>query len=166
MKKLDLTKYITEAFKETKEGMGAASAGGFTGPAFSMWEDDDEARSEYKKSKPEEGEFTEATSSSSVGAYDAPSFDDVKMKGNNPIGRGKQFKKPLYKGGGFVTFKKGCKTFPYCSQGDSKDKPVKVKKKLTPVNEAILNVSLKTGLSVDEIKNIIVSSIDNNLKRR
>lgn len=165
MKKIDFTKYITESFKETKEGMGASSAGGFQ-PALSLWSDDEKAKSEYKRSETEEGEFTEATSSSSVGTYDASSFDDVKMKGNNPIGRGKQFKKPLYKGGGFVTFKKGCKTFPYCSQGDSKDKPVKVKKKLTPVNEAILNVSLKTGLSVDEIKNIIVSSIDNNLKRR
>ena len=165
MKKIDITKYITEAFKETKEGMGAISAGGYQ-PALSMWADDEKAKSEYKRSETEEGEFTEGTSSSSVGTYDASSFDDVKMKGNNPIGRGKQFKKPLYKGGGFVTFKKGCKTFPYCSQGDSKDKPVKVKKKLTPVNEAILNVSLKTGLSADEIKNIIVSSIDNNLKRR
>jgi hypothetical protein len=135
--------------------MGAASAGGFEGPAFSMWSDDEKAKSEYKKNESEEGEFKEATSSSSVGAYDAPGFEDVKMKGNHPVGRGKQFKKPLYKGGGFVTIQKKCKKFPYCSQGDSKDKPVKVKTTLSPLSEAIKNVSLKTGLSEEEIKNII-----------
>jgi hypothetical protein len=155
MKKIDIKKIISEIQNETKEGMGAASAGGFEGPAFSMWSDDEKAKSEYKKNESEEGEFKEATSSSSVGAYDAPGFEDVKMKGNHPVGRGKQFKKPLYKGGGFVTIQKKCKKFPYCSQGDSKDKPVKVKTTLSPLSEAIKNVSLKTGLSEEEIKNII-----------
>ena len=148
--------------KEAKEGTGAASAGGYS-PALSLWSEDQIAKSEYKKSEPKEEEFTEATSSSSVGAYDAPGFEDVNMKGNNPIGRGKQFKKPLYKGGGFVTFRKKCKTFPYCSQGDSKDKPVKTKKTLSPLSEAIENVSLKTGLSIDEIKKIIKNKLSGNL---
>jgi hypothetical protein len=31
------------------------------------------------------------------------------------------------------------------------------------MNEAIENVSIKTGLSVEEIKNIILKSIDRNL---
>ena len=146
--------------KEPKEGTGSGSSGGFEANAFLMWSDDEEAKKEYKRM---EGEFKEATSSSSVGAYDAPGFEDVNMKGNNPIGRGKQFRKPLYKGGGFVTFKKKCKTFPYCSQGDSKDKPVKTKKTLSPLSEAIENVSLKTGLSIDEIKKIIKNKLSGNL---
>jgi hypothetical protein len=141
---------------ETKEATGSGSAGGFT-PSLSMWSEDNEAKNEYKRMDQFEGEFTEATGSGSVGAYDAPGFEDVKMRGNNPVGRGKQFKKPLYQGGGFVTFKKGCKTFTYCSQGNSKDKPVRVSKKLSPIEEAINNVSTKTGLSVEEIKKIIVS---------
>jgi len=168
MKKIDFLRYIKESKKEPKEGMGASSAGGFTGPAFSMWSDDEEAKEEYKRM---EGEFKEATSSSSVGAYDAPGFEDVKMKGNNPVGRGKSFQKPLYKGGEFVTIDKKCKTFPYCSQGDSKDKPVKTtkslskgkRKKQSPLNEAIENISLKTGLSVEKIKSIILSKINDNL---
>ena len=154
--------------KETKEATGAASAGGFSAPLFSMWSDDEEAKEEYKRM---EGEFTEATSSSSVGAYDTPGFDDVKMKGNNPVGRGRSFKTPQYKGGEFVTIDKKCKTFPYCSQGDSKDKPVKTtktlsksrSKKQSPLSEAIENVSIKTGMSIEEIKNIILSKINDNL---
>jgi hypothetical protein len=151
--------------KEPKEATGASSAGGFTGPAFSMWSDDEKAKSEYKKT---EGEFKEATSSSSVGAYDAPGFEDVNMKGNNPVGKGKSFKKPLYSGGEFVVIDKKCKTFPYCSQGNSKDKPVKTTKSLneikkSPLTEAIENISIKTGLSVDEIKKIILSKINDNL---
>jgi len=152
--KKQIYKFLNE--KETKEATGAASAGGFSAPLFSMWSDDEEAKEEYKKM---EGEFKEATSSSSVGAYDTPGFDDVKMKGNNPVGRGKQFKKPLYKGGGFVKLNKKCKTFPYCSQGNSKDKPVKVSTSLSPLSEAIQNVSNKTGLSVDEIKKILLSKM-------
>ncbi len=163
MKKKDFIKYLTEGSKEPKEATGASSAGGFQGPAFSMWSEDDEAKKEYKKSDTKKVEATEATGSSSVGAYDAPGFEDVNMRGNNPVGSGKQFKKPLYKGGDFAVIKKGCKTFPYCSQGNSKDKPVKLTKKLSPMNEAIENVSKMTGISVEEIKNIILSKINNNL---
>lgn len=162
---MNIDKLILEALKkkmENKESTGAVSAGGFA-PKLGLFSDDKKAKSEYKKIEKQEGEFKEATSSSSVGAYDAPGFEDVNMKGNNPVGRGKQFKKPLYKGGGFVTFRKKCKTFPYCNQGNSKDKPVKVERKLSPVNEAINNVSLKTGLSVEEIKKIILNKIGSNL---
>ncbi len=63
-------------------------------------------------------ETKEATTSSSVGAYDAPGFEDVKMKGNNPTGSGISFKKPQIPGGGFVKVKEKCKKFPYCNQGD------------------------------------------------
>ena len=133
---------------ENKEATGAASAGGYSAPLFG---------------EKKEGEFKEATSTSSVGAYDAPGFEDVKMKGNNPIGRGRSFKIPQIKGGGFVAIKKKCLTFPYCSQGDSKDKPVSVKSKPSPFNIAVENVSRKTGLSEETIKEIILQKIKGDL---
>ena len=180
---------ITEALKkkkeEPKEATGAASAGGYSGPAFSMFAKDDVARSEYKRPnvkvvREEEYcdacdrvksecvcskkiEATEATGSGSVGAYDAPGFQDVNMKGNTPKGQGSSWKKTQIPGGGFVHINKKCKTFPYCSQGDSKDKPVTQSSSSSAMFEAIKNVSLKTGLSEIEIKNIILSSLNGNL---
>ena len=85
---------ITEALKkkkeEPKEATGASSAGGYSGPAFSMFAKDDVARNEYKRPKvkevreeeycdscdsvkskcvcPKKIEATEATGSGSVGA--------------------------------------------------------------------------------------------------
>lgn len=162
---MDINRLILEGLKrksENKESMGAVSAGGYNAK-LSLFADDDTARSEYKRLPKEEGEFKEVTSSSSAGIYDAPGFEDVNMRGNNPIGSGRSFKVPQIKGGGFVTIRKKCKTFPYCSQGNSKDKPVKVKKKLSPMSEAINNVSIRTGLSVDEIKTIILNKIDGTL---
>ena len=161
-----LHKYISEAFKEATEATGAASAGnGISAPAFSMWSEDDEAKSEYKRM---EGEFTEATDSSSMGAYDANSFEDISMKGSTTKGKGRSWKKSQIPGGSFVEVKEKCKTFPYCNQGNTgavkyKKSLQKENRNLSPLNEAILNVSLKTGLSVNEIKNIILSKIDDNL---
>jgi len=180
---------ITEALKkkkeEPKEVTGAVSAGGYSGPAFSMFAKDDVARSEYKRPnvkvvREEEYcdacdrvksecvcskkiEATEATGSDPVGAYDAPGFQDVNMKGNTTKGQGSSWKKTQIPGGGFVNIDKKCKTFPYCSQGNSKDNPVKVSKTSSAMFEAIKNVSLKTGLSETEIKNIILSSLSGNL---
>jgi hypothetical protein len=180
---------ITEALKkkkeEPKEATGAASAGGYSGPAFSMFAKDDVARSEYKRPKVKEVreeeycdscdrvkskcvcskkiEATEATGSGSVGAYDAPGFQDVNMKGDTTKGQGSSWKKTQIPGGGFVHINKKCKTFPYCSQGNSKDKPVTQSSSSSSMFEAIRNVSLKTGLSETEIKNIILSSLSGNL---
>jgi hypothetical protein len=161
-----LHKYISEAFKEATEATGAASAGnGISAPAFSMWSEDEEAKSEYKRM---EGEFTEATDSSSMGAYDANSFEDINMKGSTNKGKGRSWKKSQIPGGSFVEVKEKCKTFPYCNQGNTgavkyKKSLKKENRNLSPMNEAILNVSLKTGLSVNKIKNIILSKIDDNL---
>jgi hypothetical protein len=161
-----LHKYISEAFKEATEATGAASAGnGISAPAFSMWSEDEEAKSEYKRM---EGEFTEATDSSSMGAYDANSFEDISMKGSTTKGKGRSWKKSQIPGGSFVEVKEKCKTFPYCNQGNTgavkyKKSLKKENRNLSPMNEAILNVSLKTGLSVNKIKNIILSKIDDNL---
>jgi hypothetical protein len=149
--------------KETKEATGASSAGGFSSPAFSMWSEDDEAKSEYKKSKKEEGEFKEATTSSSVGAYDAPGFQDVNMKGNTLKGKGRSWKKTQISGGSFVDINPKCKTFPYCNQGNTGAVSYRKSKSKSPLSEAIENVSLKTGLSTEKIKNIILSKLVDNL---
>lgn len=167
---------VSEAFKEMsepKETTGASSAGAFSGPAFSMWSDDDKAKSEYKKKDievTEEGEFTEATGSGSVGAYDAPGFQDVNMKGNTLRGKGSSWNTTQIPGGDFVSVKEKCKTFPYCNQGDIKAlnlrKGIKKnvsKKRKSPMKEAIHNVSIKTGLSETEIKNILLKVINDNL---
>ena len=196
MKKELLHKFITEAFKETKEATGTGGGYGFSTPAFSMWSEDDEAKSEYKRPKvkevredeeycdscdsvkskcvcPKKVEATEATDSSSVGAYDFNSFQNVNMKGNTSTGNGSSWKKAQIPGGSFVDIDPKCKTFPYCNQGNTgavrykktppKNTKTKNTSKLSPMNEAILNVSLKTGLSVYKIKNIILSKIDGNL---
>ena len=155
-----IKKSLKKVKDEPKEATGAGSAGGFEGPAFSMFSNDEEAKEEYKRM---EGEFKEATSSSSVGAYDAPGFEDVNMRGNHPIGSGRSYKRTQIPGGSFVSFNKKCKTFPYCIQGDSKDKPVREvkpgKRKKSPLSEAIENVAIRTGLSEEEIKKIILKSI-------
>lgn len=118
---------------ESNEGMGAASAGGYSQPLFGKVE------------------AKEATSSSSMGAYDAPGFEDVKMRGNNPRGSGRSYKKTQIPGGQFVEVKSKCKKFPYCNQGIGAIKLYGGKK----LNEAISNVSKKMNISEDVIREII-----------
>jgi hypothetical protein len=182
---------ITEALKkkkeESKEATGTSSAGAYSGPAFSMFAKDDVARSEYKRPKvkvvreeeycdscdrvksecicdePKKIEATEATTSSSVGAYDVPGFQDVNMKGNTLKGKGRSWKKTQIPGGGFVSVKENCKTFPYCNQGDINAINITSKPKKNAMYESIKNISLKTGLSESKIKNIILSSLNDNL---
>ena len=168
--KESLKKLTKKKEEETKEATGAVSAGNsISAPAFSMWSEDDEARSEYKRSEPVEGEFTEATTSASVGAYDVPGFQDVNMRGNTTKGQGRSWKQSQIPGGSFVDINPKCKTFPYCNQGNTgavrykKTSPNGKKRKSSPMNEAIENVSIKTGLSVEEIKTIILNTIDRNL---
>ena len=166
-----LDQIILEALKkkkkeeETKEATGAASAGGYSAPAFSMWSEDDEAKSEYKKQKDTKKiEATEATtSSSSVGAYDANSFQNINMKGNTTKGQGRSWKKSQIPGGEFVSIKEKCKTFPYCNQGDINAITRSKKPKKNAMYEAIKNVSIKTGLTEEEIKNILINHLGDNL---
>ena len=186
-----LDQIILEALKkkkkeeETKEATGTGGGYGYV-PALSLFAKDDVARSEYKKPKAkevaEEEEYCDAcdrvkskcvcakkveanemTDSSSVGAYDANSFQDKNMKGNTLKGQGRSWKKTQIPGGGFVSINKKCKTFPYCSQGNSKDKPVKVSSTSSDMFEAIKNVSLKTGLTEEQIKNILINHLGDNL---
>ena len=186
-----LDQIILEALKkkkkeeETKEATGTGGGYGYV-PALSLFAKDDVARSEYKKPKAKEVaeeeeycdscdrvkskcvcakkvEANEMTDSSSVGAYDANSFQDKNMKGNTLKGQGRSWKKTQIPGGGFVSINKRCKTFPYCDQGNSKDKPVKVSSTPSAMFEAIKNVSLKTGLTEEQIKNILINHLGDNL---
>lgn len=59
-------------------------------------------------------EANEATSSSSSGSYESPSFLAKSTSPKNWRGRAKT----QIPGGKFVEVKKKCKTFPYCNQGD------------------------------------------------
>jgi hypothetical protein len=145
---------ISEAFKETIEATSTGSSGSFE-PLFGDVEEENN-----------EEEFTEATSSSSSGSYETASFLAKDLKNWGPS------KRTQIPGGQFVSVKEKCKTFPYCNQGigalefsNSKTKAIKnltkrKPKKKRPLDEAIHNVSLKTGLSEQEIKNIILSVIN------
>ena len=158
---------------------------GYT-PALSLFAKDDVARSEYKRPKAKEVtedeeycdscdrvkskcvcakkvEANEMTDSSSVGAYDANSFQDKNMKGNTSKGQGRSWKKAQIPGGQFVSVKKECKTFPYCNQGDIKALNISSKPKKNAMYEAIENVSKKTGLTTEEIKNILIEYLGGNL---
>ena len=184
-----LDKLISEALKKKKEEPKEATAtGGGYGytPALSLYAKDDVARSEYKRPKvkevteeeeycnscdrvkskcvcPKKVEANEMTDSSSVGAYDANSFKDKNMKGNTTKGQGRSWKKTQIPGGNFVSVKKECKTFPYCNQGDIKALNISKKPKKNAMYEAIKNVSLKTGLTEEEIKNILINHLGSNL---
>ncbi len=181
---------ISEALKKKKEEetKEATTTGGFgySSPAFSMWSNDDTAKSEYKRPKvkevredeeycdacdrvksqcvcPKKIEATEMTTTASVGPYDANSFQDKNMKGDTTKGQGRSWKKAQIPGGQFVSVKKECKTFPYCNQGDIKALNITSKPKKNTMNEAIKNVSLKTGLTEEEIKNILINYLGSNL---
>ena len=186
-----LDRLISEALKkkkkeEPKEMTATGGGYGYSAPAFSMWSNDDKAKSEYKRPKvkevseeeeycdacdrvksqcvcPKKIEATEMTSTSSVGAYDANSFQDINMKGNTSKGQGRSWKKAQIPGGKFVSVKKGCKTFPYCNQGDIKALNISSKPKKNSMYEAIENVSKKTGLTTEEIKNILIDHLGSNL---
>jgi hypothetical protein len=156
-------KKTNKKVSEPKEVTGASSAGSYA-PKLEMWSDDENAKSEYKTKKKISGEFKEMTSTASNATYDAPGFEDVNMRGNNPVGSGRAFKQTQIPGGSFPEISKSCKTFPYCNQGNTGAvKYRKSNKSKSPLTEAIENVSLKTGLSVEKIKSIILSKINGNL---
>jgi hypothetical protein len=86
------------------------------------------------------------------------------MKGNTLKGKGRSWKQTQLKGGSFVEIDPKCKKFPYCNQGNTGAvKYRKQKKNESPIGEAIKNVSLKTGLSEEKIKEIIISKLKGNL---
>lgn len=97
---LDFIKNIKK--EETKEGMGAASAGGYSQPLF------------FKET--EKVETKEATSSASSGQYATPRFLAKSKKKKDWRGYSDKFR--VMPGAKFVKIKDKCKRFPYCNQGD------------------------------------------------
>ena len=135
---------------ESKEATGSGSAGGFLGPVGFNPQSDFVKRS--FKETPKKVETKEATGASSAGSYDAPGFEDVKMKGNHERGSGRSYKKTQIPGGKFVQVKKKCKKFPYCNQGDIKALNIFENENL---KEVIKQVSKKYNISEQVVKNII-----------
>ena len=135
---------------ESKEATGSGSAGGFLGPVGFNPQSDFVKRS--FEETPKKVETKEATGASSAGAYDAPGFEDVKMKGKHERGSGRSYKKTQIPGGKFVQVKKKCKKFPYCNQGDIKALNIFENENL---KEVIKQVSKKYNISEQVVKNII-----------
>jgi len=110
-------------------------------------------------------ETKEATTSSSVGAYDAPfggpKKDPLKLSNPDTVEKelrsvkDKNFPKYGGPGGTYVKIKNKCKTFPYCNQGDIKALEF-FENNL--VNEAIKNISTRYKLNQDYIKGVILEN--------
>jgi hypothetical protein len=132
---------------ETKEATGTAGSSGSFEPLFSGEE-------------PKKVETKEATSTSSVGSYDAPGFQDVKMKGNTPKGKGRSWKRTQIPGGNFVSVKDKCKKYPYCNQGIG---AINIFENET-LQRVISKISNEYGLHEEIIKDVILSELNKNKK--
>lgn len=108
-----------------------------------------------KLEKIEKKETKEATGSGSAGSYETTS---IWAKSTNKKDW-KGARKPLYKGGKFVTVKKKCKTFPYCNQGDIKALKIYENK---IVKKVIDKISKEQNINENVIKAIIQNQIENN----
>lgn len=110
-------------------------------------------------------ETKEATTSASVGAYDAPfggpKKDPLKLSNPDTVYKelrsvkDKNFPKYGGPGGKYVKIKDKCKTFPYCNQGDIKALEF-FENNL--VKEAISNISDRFKLNEDYIKGVILEN--------
>jgi len=159
--------------EETKEATGAASAGSYVGPLFGPIRKDKESK---KTTKPkggtvteetENGETTEATTSSSVGAYDvafgAPKKDPLKLSNPKTVDKelravkDKKFPKFGGPGGKYVRIKDKCKKFPYCNQGDINTLEFFEN---DMVREAIENISLRQELPINVLKSIVLHEFE------
>jgi hypothetical protein len=151
---------------ETKESMGADSAGAFEGPAFGrvIRKKDLYNPNNFKKyNVNEEEEVTEVTDSSSSGAYDAPFGDGgknpLKINGEKSIKNSRAVKdKKFPKWGGpdavFIKIKEKCKKFPYCNQGDINAI------ELLEIGDEIKEVSKKYGIPYKEMEKIVLNEIN------
>ena len=122
-------------------------------------------RLEKMEKRAKKEETKEATTSASVGAYDAPfggpKKDPLKLSNPNTVYRELRSVKdknfPKYGGPGakYVKIKDKCKTFPYCNQGDIKALEF-FENNL--VKEAISNISDRFKLNEDYIKGVILEN--------
>ena len=169
--------------QETKESMGAVSAGAYSTQLFSepneemneKWSEkyknsidcnnpkgfSQRAHCQGKKKKENKeetskGEFKEATGSASSGQYQTTAAwaKTLNKKDWGPS------RKPQIPGGKFVQVKKKCKKFPYCNQGDIK--ALKIFENET-VKKVITNISKKHNISENVIKTILSYEYENSL---
>ena len=143
--------------EESKEAMGAASAGGYSAPLFSTTKGDiikgvKTVREELDDDDFKKVETKEATTSASSGQYSSPAIWAKSL--NKKDFRG--YSKPLYKGGKFVQVKKKCKKFPYCNQGDIN--ALKIFENQS-VQNAIESVSKTYNLDKEFISEIIYQEV-------
>ena len=153
-----ILKSKTTKKEESKEAMGAASAGGYSAPLFSTTKGDivkgvKTVREEIEEDEDiKKVETKEATTSASSGQYSSPAIWAKSL--NKKDFRG--YSKPLYKGGKFVQVKKKCKKFPYCNQGDIN--ALKIFENQS-VQNAIESVSKTYNLDKEFISEIIYQEI-------
>jgi hypothetical protein len=142
--------------KETKESMGADSAGSYEGPMnVTLKKKDIDKINNWNQIK-------EALDASASGEYDVPygggpkgRKDPLKIGGPKTIQKrinkikGRNFPKWGGPDSKFIEIKDKCKKFPYCNQGDMG--AIKV------YNEAIDRISKKYGISESEIIEIVLN---------
>lgn len=167
----ELTKFLESVLdsnkskkkEESKEAMGASSAGGYSMPLFSTTKGDIVKGVKTVREQAEvdlgveDGEITkaetkEATTSSSTGQYNQPSIWAKSMKKKDFRG----YSKSQIPGGKFVQVKKKCKKFPYCNQGDIK--ALKIFENES-VQSAIESVSSSYGIDKHYISEIVFQEI-------
>jgi len=126
--------------------------------------DDFITKKKYSRVGKDEGEIKkfeakEATSSSSSGSYESPSF--LAKSTSKKDWRGAS--KTQIPGGKFVSIKKKCNKFPYCNQGDIKALNLYENES---VKTAIQNISKKYGINESVIKSIIQHEYENILSKQ
>lgn len=152
---------------EAKEMTGGDSSGAFSAPAFSQVIKKKDITKIHNMTEQEQ-DLDEVTDGSSSGAYDVPLFGGSKGR-KNPLSVGgpdtiykgravkdKKFPKWGGPGGKFVKINDKCKKYPYCNQGDMSALELLESKEM---NEAIQNTALKSGLSVEYVKKIVLKEI-------
>lgn len=159
-----LNSHKSKKKEESKEAMGAASAGGYSMPLFSTTKGDIVKGVKTVREQAEsdlgiegDGEITkvetkEATTSASSGQYNQPSIWAKSMKKKDFRG----YSKSQIPGGKFVQVKKKCKKFPYCNQGDIK--ALKIFENES-VQNAIESVSGSYGIDKSYISEIVFQEI-------
>lgn len=146
---------------ETKEQMDASCSGSVEGPV---------SMPVVRRKIKEDLEIDEVTDSSSSGAFDVPfgggtkgRKNPLKIDGPNSIdARRKTMKKkktPMLGGPGakFVRVKEKCKKFPYCNEGPGAIEFVS--ESMDVISEAILETSIKYGISVEDVKKLVFKEI-------
>jgi hypothetical protein len=164
-------KYYSKLKKiETKESMGADSAGSFE-PAFSGVIKKKEIYKIHNSKLKEEVEIDEALDASSSGSFDVPLFGKTTKGRKNPLsiegpksiykGRAVKDKKfPKYGGpeGIYVKIKEKCKKFPYCNQGNTG--AIEFVSENKEIQKYIRETSIELKLPYSELEKLVLNEIN------